>query len=512
MIESSSLDDVADDVPRWGTTTLYRRASSHAGTTGIARFEVRAVLGWGALLLGAAPFFLLWLLVEAWPPMVRLDERVADALNAAVSGRGLVVSALSAVTVLGGTATAVLVMTLATVFLLIRQRRRLATFVVTTGLGLAALGPATKAIVDRARPMVDVPIVQTPSNASFPSGHSMTAVVVFGALLLVTLPSVRRRARPWLIAGAVLVMVAVGLTRLALGVHFVSDVLAGWALGVGWLAITAAAFRAWQHDLDQEFDEPLDPLDVAPGEVARPTTDPGSPLPGWRSAGRPLLVAAGTLFVGFTGLGLLVTVVLGQGWLMSTDRGVARWLLERRTSELTTVLDMVGMLSGTPAFIAWTLTMIVVGRAVTETWRPALFAVVAVLGELALYLTTSQVVSRGRPGIADLTAGLPTEASFPSGHAAGAAVIYGAVAALVVVYSRSRRRWLILSLPLLTALAVSMSRLYVAAHYLTDVLAGMLLGGLWVLACARYLLPDPDAEPSSAGEVRAAEVGDELHP
>ncbi|MBY5163711.1 phosphatase PAP2 family protein [Salsipaludibacter albus] len=479
---------------------------------GIVRFEGRAVLGWGALLLGAGPFLLLWLLVEAWPPMARLDERVADGLNAAVSGSGVVVSALSAVTDLGGTGTAVLLMTLATVFLLIRRRRRLATFVVTTGLGLAALGPATKAIVDRARPMVDVPIVQTPSNASFPSGHSMTAVVVYGALLLVALPSVRRRVRPWLIAGAVLVMVAVGLTRLALGVHFVSDVLAGWALGVGWLAITGGAFRAWQHDLDQESDEPLDPLDGAPGEVARPTTGAGSALPGWQSAGRPLLVAAGTLFAGFTGLGLLVTAVLGQGWLASADRGVVRWLLERRTSELTTVLDTVGMVSGTPGFIAATLTMVVVGRAFTATWRPALFAVVAVIGELALYLATSQVVSRARPAIADLTAGLPTAASFPSGHAAGAAVLYGAVAALVVVYTRPRRRWLILSLPLLTALAVSVSRLYVAAHYPTDVLAGMLLGSLWVLACARYLLPDPDAEPSLAGEVRAAAVGDELDP
>ncbi|MGY1836298.1 phosphatase PAP2 family protein [Blastococcus sp. SYSU DS0510] len=210
---------------------------------GIGRFELRAFLGWAALVVGAAPFLLLWMLVQrSWSPLESLDGDVAAALNERVSDSPHLVSALRVVTDLGGTGVAVLVMTLATAFLLLRRQRRLAAFVATAGLGLAVLGPVTKAIVDRARPVVDPPIVDTPLNTSFPSGHAITALVVWGTLLLVALPSVRRRARPWLISATALLVVLVGLTRLALGVHFVSDVLAGWALGASWLAITAAAF------------------------------------------------------------------------------------------------------------------------------------------------------------------------------------------------------------------------------------------------------------------------------
>ena len=217
-----------------------------ADITGIGRFGTRALLGWAAVVVGLVPFLFLWLLVErSWSPLGALDGEVARGLNERVSGSPVLVSLLTAVTDLGGTAAAVLLLTLATGFLLVRRRRRLAAFVATTGLGLAGLVPVTKAVVDRARPVVESPVMPTPSNPSFPSGHAMTALVTWGVLLLVALPAVRRRARPWLITATVLLVALVGFTRLALGVHFVSDVLAGWALGAGWLAATTAAFRAW---------------------------------------------------------------------------------------------------------------------------------------------------------------------------------------------------------------------------------------------------------------------------
>jgi undecaprenyl-diphosphatase len=61
----------------------------------------------------------------------------------------------------------------------------------------------------------------------------------------------------------------------------------------------------------------------------------------------------------------------------------------------------------------------------------------------------------------------------------------------VIVYARSRWRWLMLAVPVLLAPTIAITRIYVAAHYPTDVLAGLLLGGLWVYACARLLLPPP---------------------
>ena len=455
------------------------------------RFGVRALLGWAALLLGGVPFLLLWLLVQrSWSPLTGLDGEVAAELNEVVSGSPLLVSVLRWVTDLGGTGAAVLVMVLATVFLLIRGQRRLAAFVAVAGIGLAVLGPVTKAVVDRARPVVESPVVETPSNASFPSGHSMTAVVVYGALLLVALPSVRRRrSRPWLVGATVLLVVLVGSTRLALGVHFVSDVLAGWALGAGWLAVTAAAFRGWQHDAGRRTDEPLDPLDVPPDEAPHlaPSADPA--LPGGRATVLRLLVGAAGLFAVVTALGLLVTAVLTDTWLGRVDRFVVQWFVEVRSPALTTVMETVSTLSGTRTVLAVGLALAVLGLAVSASWRPVVFVVVTLVGEVTLYFLSSQVVSRARPAVADLTSGLPSGASWPSGHAAAAVALYGALAALVIAYGRAQWRWWVLALPVVLAPAIGVSRVYVAAHHPTDVLAGLTLGAVWVWACAHVLLP-----------------------
>ncbi|MGY1634416.1 phosphatase PAP2 family protein [Geodermatophilus sp. SYSU D01186] len=479
--------------------------TDRTGTTGLGRFELRAVLGWAAVLLGAVPFLLLWLLVQAsWPPLAEVDAEVAAALNEAVSTSPALVSVLRGVTDLGGTAFAVLVMTLATAFLLIRRQRRLAAFVATAGLGLAVLGPLTKSIVDRARPVVDIPVVQTPSNASFPSGHSMTALVVWSTLLLVSLPSVRRGLRPWLIAATALLVVVIGFTRLALGVHFVSDVLAGWALGAGWLVATVAAFRAWQHDLGRHPDEALDPLDVPPDEAAHaaPAADPGSP--GGRASALRLLGALLALLAVVAGLGVLVTAVLVDTWVGRADRAAVRWIVALRDPALSAVTEVVGAAGGTPAVIGVGLALMTLGLAVAASWRPVAFVVIALLGELAVYGAASQLVGRLRPEVPDLTVGLPSAASWPSGHVAAAVTVYGALAGLAVAYGRSRWRWATVALPVVLGIAVGVSRIYVAAHYPTDVLAGLVLGATWVWICAWVLLPSPGRGVRAGTAVRPA--------
>ena len=67
----------------------------------------------------------------------------------------------------------------------------------------------------------------------------------------------------------------------------------------------------------------------------------------------------------------------------------------------------------------------------------------------------------------------------------------------MVVYARGRWRWPVLAVPLLLAPAIGVSRVYVAAHHPTDVLAGLALGAVWVWACARFLLPAPDRRRTS---------------
>ena len=93
-----------------------------------------------------------------------------------------------------------------------------------------------KAWFDRPRPDVGS-AVPLPESAAFPSGHATAGVASLGALAVLAaerIPS--RRARSWLWAVAVVLGLAVGLSRIALNVHYVTDVLAGWCLGLAWLA------------------------------------------------------------------------------------------------------------------------------------------------------------------------------------------------------------------------------------------------------------------------------------
>jgi undecaprenyl-diphosphatase len=93
-----------------------------------------------------------------------------------------------------------------------------------------------KAWFDRPRPDLGSAI-DLPTSTSFPSGHATAGVASLGAatvLVAERLPS--RRARAWLWAIVVAAGLVVGLSRIALNVHYVTDVLAGWSLGVAWLA------------------------------------------------------------------------------------------------------------------------------------------------------------------------------------------------------------------------------------------------------------------------------------
>ena len=109
-------------------------------------------------------------------------------------------------------------------------------FLLTAVLGSQVTVALLKLSFDRPRPDVDAAIA-LPSSASFPSGHATAGAATLVAVAVLAaerLPS--PRARRWLWAATVALGLAVGLSRIALGVHYVSDVLAGWCLGLAWLA------------------------------------------------------------------------------------------------------------------------------------------------------------------------------------------------------------------------------------------------------------------------------------
>jgi undecaprenyl-diphosphatase len=111
--------------------------------------------------------------------------------------------------------------------------------------GAAVAYRLIKVLVGRPRPVVG-PVVATAPGYAFPSGHATQAAAVFAALVVVAVsPSwsvARRRAVGAAAAGAAFL---VGVSRVYLGVHWVTDVMAGWALGISWvLALLAMVQRA----------------------------------------------------------------------------------------------------------------------------------------------------------------------------------------------------------------------------------------------------------------------------
>ncbi|MDX1612085.1 MAG: phosphatase PAP2 family protein, partial [Candidatus Thermoplasmatota archaeon] len=99
-----------------------------------------------------------------------------------------------------------------------------------------------KALFARARPMLDTGF-PLPESAAFPSGHAVGTAMVF-MLLAVLLFEENRAARPWAEGVAIGLALVTGLTRLILGVHWPTDVVAGWGLGWG-LAGTFLLLRAY---------------------------------------------------------------------------------------------------------------------------------------------------------------------------------------------------------------------------------------------------------------------------
>jgi membrane-associated phospholipid phosphatase len=195
--------------------------------------------------------------------VARWDQSVAD--WGADHASGSAVDVVTAVTHLGDTPVLVVLMTI--VALVEWRRRRDATsvwFLVAVGLGVSAINGSLKRLVMRDRPTV-VHLVDA-SGWSFPSGHSASAAACWMAMALVVGQWVPRRARPWIAAGAVAIAGAVAASRALLGVHWLSDVIAGLLVGWGWFALVALAFGGRL----QRFGEPAERMEA---QRATPRTE-----------------------------------------------------------------------------------------------------------------------------------------------------------------------------------------------------------------------------------------------
>ncbi|WKD36099.1 phosphatase PAP2 family protein [Streptomyces xanthophaeus] len=200
--------------------------------------------GIGCALLGAV---LTALVLAQWQPLLAYDERVARDLHAhAVTHPGVthLMQVLSDRVWDPWTMRALAAV--ACVLLWWRGDRGRALRVALVTLAASALQQGLKALVGRERPVWPDP-VDSAQYAAYPSGHALTATVVCG-LLLWLLPHRGRVPVAWVVAAwavaawavAVVSVLGVGFTRVYLGVHWPSDVLGGWLLGVALVALATS--------------------------------------------------------------------------------------------------------------------------------------------------------------------------------------------------------------------------------------------------------------------------------
>lgn len=131
----------------------------------------------------------------------------------------------------------------ATGFMLYVNRRAEAAWLTASIAGASLLNTALKLYLHRPRPDL-VPHLARVSNASFPSGHAMISAAIYltiGAMLAET--QARASARAYLMGFAAFLAIAIGCSRVYLGVHWPSDVLAGWCFGSLWALIVFVANR-----------------------------------------------------------------------------------------------------------------------------------------------------------------------------------------------------------------------------------------------------------------------------
>jgi undecaprenyl-diphosphatase len=212
------------------------------------RFGIRSVLALVALALVTVPFgLLLFFVQDKWPPLMAVDDDARDGLHRFAADHSAFTAVMKTLSAVGSAPVYVVVFTLLVAWLLRRRARRLAAFVAVTELGGAGLNELVKRLVDRSRPVVPDPLAHA-SGLSFPSGHAQSAVVSCSVLLLLFQPVLSRVWFRVALVAAVALTLGIGLSRVALSVHYVSDVLAGYALGAAWVIAMIAVFRAWRRD------------------------------------------------------------------------------------------------------------------------------------------------------------------------------------------------------------------------------------------------------------------------
>jgi undecaprenyl-diphosphatase len=173
-----------------------------------------------------------------------------------------------------------------------------------------------------------------------------------------------------------------------------------------------------------------------------------------------------------------LAIVVSASDTLSLDQSILTWVGEHRGSALTSAMRTVTWLGSAAVLYPATLVFALYWWRRDRDWRAGAMLAASLAGSTALYNVFKRIIERPRPPAKDAL-GTYTHWSFPSGHATQCMAFFAML--LVLVYFAGRpplRLWAILAAAVV--LVVGASRIYLGAHWFTDVLGGYALGGAWV--------------------------------
>ncbi len=195
-------------------------------------------IGWIMFIIGILVFTLLAINLVANGPLIKMDTSITNTLhNTALSiSKGLLnfiklgwYFGNEGVMILGG---------LMGVYFIIRRYWK-EFWLTLVGFGGSLLFLALSYLFGRHRPVFEVPVAPTLNGPGFPSGHTVVAVTLYGLLVYLLLPTISSRFwKSVVIVIAVLIMLFIGFSRLFTGGHYLTDVIAGYAVGLAWAGIS----------------------------------------------------------------------------------------------------------------------------------------------------------------------------------------------------------------------------------------------------------------------------------
>jgi undecaprenyl-diphosphatase len=208
--------------------------------------RVVAYLGMYGVAAVAATFALLWAFASLADemaergPLARMDAAVNRWLDLHGTEGGE--SVFNVITQFGSPLLAVSIV--AAILWLAWRRERLEAIALAIACSTGVLfDNLLKWFFHRGRPGTATEFIARPTW-SFPSGHAMNSIVGYGFLAALLLERARTRAqRAAIVAGAVVLVLIIGFSRLYLGVHYFSDVLGGWLAGAAWMIASVLAYR-----------------------------------------------------------------------------------------------------------------------------------------------------------------------------------------------------------------------------------------------------------------------------